>query len=115
MCCFVKFAVRDAIASASRDLDAGFKWTRQVVLPDTSDKDLLDSGEFASLDAKLAVAGMSPTPTGDVTETSLRVQLGRSVALRDITSYCNRLAMGHVDKNYMSSTPRQENTSSSND
>jgi hypothetical protein len=60
-----KLAVRDEIASASGDPDAGFAWIYQVESPDVKIEDLDNSGEFASLDAKLA-AGIAKVAQGDL-------------------------------------------------
>ena len=59
-----KLAVRDEIASASGDPDAGFAWIYQVESPDVQIEDLDNSGEFASLDAKLA-EGIAKVAQGD--------------------------------------------------
>ena len=63
-----RLAVRDEVASASGDPDAGFAWIRQVELPEATEKSLLDSGKFASLDAKLA-AGIAKVAQGDLGRT----------------------------------------------
>jgi hypothetical protein len=60
-----KLAVRDEIAGASGDPDASFKWIFQVELPHVTIGELADSGEFASLDAKLA-AGIARVAQGDL-------------------------------------------------
>ena len=65
-----KLAVRDEIAGASGDPNASFKWIYQVEKPNVKIDDLADSGEFASLDAKLA-AGIARAAQGD---------LGRSIS-----------------------------------
>jgi hypothetical protein len=65
-----KLSVRDEVASASGDPDAGFKWILQVELPDSTFDTLGDSADFGSLDAKLA-AGLAKVAQGD---------LGRSIS-----------------------------------
>ena len=58
-------AVRDEITGASGDPDASFKWIHQVEKPNIKIEDLAESGEFASLDAKLA-AGIAKVAQGDL-------------------------------------------------
>ena len=62
--------MRDEIAGASGDPDASFKWIAQVEKPGITIRDLANSGEFASLGAKLA-AGVAKVALGD---------LGRSIS-----------------------------------
>ncbi len=47
-----------------------------------------------------ALAGMSPAPKDDVTETLLRVHVGKFVSPRDISRYRNLLNIGHEGENY---------------
>ena len=60
-----KLAVRDEIAGASGDPDSGFTWIYQVESPGIKIDDLANSGDFASLDAKLA-AGIARVAQGDL-------------------------------------------------
>ncbi len=49
-------------------------------------------------DWERVLAGISPPQKDDVMETLLRMQLGKSAALRDTMSYYNRLDIGHEGK-----------------
>ena len=51
-----RIAVREAVASASRDPKAAFLWIQKVEPADTSSSDLYETDGFATLDSKLASA-----------------------------------------------------------